>query len=81
MTTDDKIREAFDTAQVDPKCASFNLDSFSFHLGYKAALSSLQFVGEFESEYMGGPVIFYQVNLGQGGEPLYRIAPTKEGES
>ena len=73
----DKIREAFDATQIDPRYASYNIDSFSFHLGYQAAISSLEQVGKFQLEYMNGPVVWYQVNIDQEGEPLFRIAAPK----
>ena len=80
----DKIREAFEKWAINNV---FNLQRAgeryfftSTHdawCGYQAALSSLEQVGKFQQEYMGGPVIWYQVNIDQEGEPLYRIAAPK----
>lgn len=64
--TEDKIRKAFDAAQIDPRYASYNIDSFSFNLGFKAALSSLEPV-----------TILSKADPINGIETLYRIKGEK----
>ena len=75
--TDEQIRQAFDVLKLDIE-SQIHGDSSkahfpSFREGYKAALASLETVGNF---YRGAGDFFYQSSKDEaqeGTEPLYRI--------
>lgn len=82
ILTDAEIGAIVEKCDPTGRYLPYVTDTHDFARAIEAAvMEKMELVGYFAAEYMGGPVIYYQVNLSEkdahGIEPLYRLKEVK----